>query len=368
MALSALILSRDADAVRVLSEILKGRGIEVESCSDHAIAEARLAEQNYAIAILDCGDENTTLKLITKLRTDATNAKALVVAMVDTTIETRDLFERGVKFVMYKPISVERANESLQAAWSLLPHDRRRKERVNISTQASITFATTENAAVPLLNVSEDGIAIHSQSKMPPPCRVYFQFTLPGAPSAVRLSAEVIWQDWRGRVGLHFAHVPQTSRRALNEWLRTNPLQRLEKTSNRPQIERFVLTSPEPRILSPASAAVSKEDERRAQVRRACRVGVNVYRPEGTVLQHCILTDLSAGGCYIETTMPLAVSSRLILEVRSQYWKVRVHGKVQSMHVGFGMGIAFRSKTSEDKDEVRKLLACLDEQLTATRS
>ena len=79
--------------------------------------------------------------------------------MVDTRNETRELFDRGVNFVMYKPVSQERANESLQAAWSLLPRERRRKERAHVSTQASITFATTEDTPVPLLNLSEDGVS-----------------------------------------------------------------------------------------------------------------------------------------------------------------------------------------------------------------
>jgi hypothetical protein len=301
------------------------------------------------------------LDLVASTRAAPVNSATLIVAMVDTRNETRELFDRGVNFVMYKPISADRASESLQAAWSLLPRERRRKERTHVSTQASITFATTEDAPVPLLNLSEDGIAIHSQDKMPPPCRVYFQFTLPGQPAAVRLSAEVIWQDWRGRVGLHFAHVPKASRKVLDEWLRKNPNRRLEKsktTLGRP--EHFVLSSLEPKIPAPVSAAISSEDERRAQARRACRLGVNVYRPEGSVLQHCTLTDVSAGGCYIETTVPLAVGTRLGIEVRTQDWKLHIQGKVRSTHLGFGMGVEFRAKTPEDKDHVRQILACLD--------
>jgi hypothetical protein len=366
MALAALIVSRDVEAVKILAQILQGRGIAPEHCDDREVAAAHLAEQRFGMLILDCDDEIEALNLVATTRATSVNSAALIVAMVDTRNETRELFDRGVNFVMYKPVSAERASESLQAAWSLLPRERRRKERTHVSTEASITFATTEDAAVPLLNLSEDGIAIHSQNKMPPPCRVYFHFTLPGQSAAVRLAAEVIWQDWRGRVGLHFAHVPQTSRRSLDEWLRKNPNRSLEK--NKPtsaRLERFVLGSPEPRTPAPAAAAVSSEDERRAQARSACRLGVNVYRPEGSVLQHCTLTDVSAGGCYIETTVPLSVGARLVIEVRTQDWKLRVQGKVRSTHLGFGMGVEFRRKTPEDMEQVKQLLACLDTQVNA---
>ena len=360
MALAALIVSRDGEAVSILAQILRERGLEAEPCDDREVAAAHLAEQRFALVIVDCEDETEALNMVAITRAASVNSSTLLVAMVDPQNEVGGLFERGVNFVMYKPISVERASQSLQAAWSLLPRERRRKERTHISGQASITFATTEDAAVPLLNLSEDGIAIHSQEKMPPPCRVYFHLTLPGEPSPVRLAAEVIWQDWRGRVGLHFAHVPQASRRTLQDWFRRNPIQHTKKNSPAPvKLERFVLTSPEPR-LPQAAGTVPSEDDRRAQARRTCRLGVNVYRPEGSVLQHCTLTDVSASGCYIETTVPLSVGTRAIIEVRTQELKLRVEGKVRSMHPGFGMGVEFRARTAEDKEQLGRLLAFLD--------
>lgn len=361
--MAALIASRDAEVVAILSRVLQTRGIGAEHCDDLEAALARVSEQRFVMLLVDSENEAAAIDFVIQTRATAPNSTTLIVALVDSRNETRELFERGVNFVMYKPISAERAGESLQAAWSLLPRDRRKKERTHVSSQASITFATTENAPVPLLNLSEDGIAIHSQNKMPPPCRVYFQFALPGQPAAVRLSAEVIWQDWRGRVGLHFAHVPQASRRILDEWLRKNPNRRLENSKPATfKVERFVLSSPEPRIAPPVSAAAASEDERRVQSRSACRLGVNVYRPEGSVLQHCTLTDVSAGGCYIETTVPLAVGTRLVIELRTADWKLRVHGKVRSTHLGFGMGVEFRLRTPEDKEQVNKLLASLDAQ------
>ncbi len=358
-----LVVSQNAEDVQVLAQLLQKRKIEIEACESYEVARAHAGEQRFAGIIVDCANETEALELVASIRSGSVNSATLIVAIVEPEHETRELFERGVNFVMYKPITAERADESLKAAWSLLPQERRKSERTHVSTQASITFATTEDAPVPLLNVSEDGIAIHSQDKMPPPCRVYFQFTLPDQPGAVKLAAEVIWQDWRGRVGLHFAHVPKASRRILNEWLGKNPKHRGEtREPAAPRLERFVLSSPEARISVPAEA-VPSEDERRAQARRACRLGVNVYRPEGSVLQHCTLTDVSAGGCYIETTVPLTVGTRLVIEVRTQDWKLRVHGKVRSTHLGFGMGVEFRKKTAEDKDQLQQLLKCLDAQV-----
>ena len=378
MALSALLVYSDADAARVLGPILAERGIEVEQCDAAGLAAARVAEAGLAVLLVDCKDEPAAIELIVAARSATPNATMLIVAIVDARNDTRELFARGANFLLYKPVSAERAAESLQAAWSLLPRDRRRKKRVHVSSQASITYATTEDTPVPLLNLSGDGVALHSPGKMPPPCRVYFQFTLPGDPAIVRLSGEVVWQDARGQVGVHFAHVPQASRRMLDAWLRKG-LTRLEENDDpaplvleSPDIEleddlRPAQSSPAPASsAAPVSSPESVlENERRAQARRTCRLGVNIYGPGGGALQHCILTDISGGGCYVETTHPLAEGTNAIIELRTQELQLYVRGKVQTKHPGYGMGIEFKLRTAEEREQVQKLTAYVDSQFEA---
>ncbi len=389
MALSALLVYSDADAARVLGPILADRGIEVERCDAAGLAAARVAAQGLAVLLVDCKDEPAAIELIAAARSTTANATMLIVAIVDARNDTRELFARGANFLLYKPVSAERAAESLQAAWSLLPRDRRQKKRVHVSSQASITYATTEDAPVPLLNLSGDGVSLHSQGKMPPPCRVYFQFTLPGDPAIVRLSGEVVWQDARGQVGVHFAHVPQASRRMLDAWLRKGLTRQEEKDETTlvlesPDIEldedpRTAEPSPAPESVSapesgpaPESSSVPEsssesvlENERRAQARRTCRLGVNIYGPGGGALQHCILTDISGGGCYVETTNPLAEGTNAIIELRTQELQLYVRGKVQSKHPGYGMGVEFKLRTAEEREQVQKLTAYVDSQLEA---
>lgn len=362
MALTALVVCKDAEAAAVLGRILVEKGIGVEHCRDFAVAIARVQERRYGALIVDCEDELRAAELISAARHAPINETTLVVAMVDARNEVRDLFTEGANFLIYKPVSLERAAESLQAAWSLMPRDRRRKRRVHISTQASITFATTEDACAPLLNLSEDGIALHSPNKIPP-SRVYFQFALPGQSSKVRLSGDVVWQDSHGRVGLHFAQVPQASRRVLDQWLQANVS--LESQPGDPTsliLEQTRIELDEPKF-SRSGAVPSGKTERRAQSRFNCRLGVNVSSPGGGVLQHCTLTDLSSGGCYVETTQPFSAGTAVVIEVRTLEMKLSVHGKVKSTHRGYGMGVQFNAKSIEEQEQVEKLLAVHESQL-----
>jgi CheY-like chemotaxis protein len=361
MALTALIVGTDPEAVQVLRSILMERGVGVEQCKDFAIAEARVAERRYGALIVDCEDEARAVELISAARNAPVNEKTLVVAMVDARNEARDLFTDGANFLLYKPVSLERAAESLQAAWTLMPRDRRRKRRVHVSTQASITFATTEDAAAPLLNLSEDGVALHSPSKIPP-SRVYFQFALPGQSSTVRLSGDVAWQDSHGRVGLHFAQVPKASRRILDNWLQANSTVEPEQGDPTTLVLQTRIELDELKSYQSGGSSSAKT-ERRTQSRFNCRMGVNVSGPGGGVLQHCTLTDLSAGGAYVETTQPFPDGAAVLIEMRTLEMKLAVHGKVKSSHRGYGMGVEFSAKSPEERQQVKKLLAVHESRL-----
>jgi PilZ domain len=360
MALTALVVCADPEAVQVLGRILLERGIGIEQCRDFAVAEARVAERRYGALIVDCENEVRAASLIAAARTAPTNEKTLVVAIVDARNETRDLFSQGANFLIYKPVSLERAAESLQAAWSLMPQERRRRRRVHVSTQASITFATTEDASAPLLNLSEDGVSLHSQSKIPP-SRVYFHFALPGQSSAVRLSGDVVWQDSHGRVGVHFAQVPQASRRILDKWLEANSSPEMDPSDSDTLILRHAIEIGDSKVSDSGNS--SAKSERRTQSRFNVRVGVNVCVPGGGVLQHCTLTDLSAGGCYVETTQPFPAETAVVIEMRTLETKLSVHGKVKSSHRGYGMGIEFSAKSPEEREQVKQLLAMHEAQL-----
>ena len=67
-----------------------------------------------------------------------------------------------------------------------MAREKRGKLRVSLHAPASITYANAENVAATLLDLSEDGLAIQSERRLPPRCKVYFQFNLPRFSRAIR--------------------------------------------------------------------------------------------------------------------------------------------------------------------------------------
>ncbi len=104
-----------------------------------------------------------------------------------------------------------------------------------------------------------------------------------------------------------------------------------------------------------AAPAQNEADNRRVQIRYACRLGAEVYQTGTSVPNHCCLTDLSAGGCYLEVPLPFPQGSSVEILVRTYEMKLHLRGAVLASHPGYGMGIAFELKTKEERDNVKKL-------------
>jgi CheY-like chemotaxis protein len=357
MALTSLLVCSDAQAVQVLSRILQDLGIAVESCGDFRMARARIQDRHFDALLVDCQDEAAAVELIAQARKNPSNQNTVAIAIVSGRNEVRGIFAKGASFMLYKPISPERAAHSMRAACGLMQRERRTRPRIPLQDQTSIAYAGKEDVPAALVDLSEDGIALRSDSKLPPYCKVYFQFALPGNTSLVRLSGEVMWQDSSGRVGIRFAQVPQGSRRVLNGWLQANlPLSPEVAPSAAP-----ASTSDDDSGLRLSAGlgllSVSAADRRNLS-RYACCLGAEVYRAHSNVATRCALIDISPGGCYIETTETFRSGTALEIVVRTEALRLLIHGKVLSMHPGFGMGIEFTLRTDEHRKQVQQLIAC----------
>jgi CheY-like chemotaxis protein len=377
MTLSALLVCADGAAAEVLSRVLQELNIRVESCPDFARASIRSAQQRFDVIIVDGQSSAEVLSLLRETRSSRLNDATLAVAVVPSQESIRELFSLGVNFVLYKPVAYDRALSSLRAARAVMRKEKRKKARAAVHTHAIVDYANVEQERATLVNLAQDGMAVLFGKKLPPTSKVYFQFKLPGQMSSVRLSGQVVWQDWNGRGGVQFVDVPKASRKLLDEFLCGN----LPKEDGKQEffdVSEVTVEMEEPLGMSVISreqtssrsgeTAVAEEvapptmvnaladsNNRRTQERYSCRIGAEVYRTGSSVPNHCCLTDLSSGGCYLEVPLPFPQGSSVEIVVRTYEMKLHLRGTVQASHPGYGMGVAFELKTKEEQANVKKL-------------
>src|SRR6202008_3219862 len=82
--------------------------------------------------IIDCTDLKTATVVLKSARSAPANKRAIAVAIMDGHNGLRSAFDMGAHFVLYKPVSSERAKSSFRAARALMKRERRRNNRVAV--------------------------------------------------------------------------------------------------------------------------------------------------------------------------------------------------------------------------------------------
>jgi c-di-GMP-binding flagellar brake protein YcgR len=309
MSLKSLLLCSDEKIVRVLRRVLGDLDIAVELCADADSALRKLTRQRFEAIIVDVTDDGAS-DVLRSARSAPCNKQAVAVAIVEPVIGLKAVFGLGAHFVLYKPVSSERAKSSFRAARALMKSERRRNARVAVQIPVVLRSpGAGGNMKVTTVDLSEGGMAVSMPSRRQPTGRWQIAFTLPGTETALELAAEFAWEGTRAQAGLRFQNISPDATRQLQTWLKQN--------------------SPD-----------AEQDD--PPIR-------------------CQLTDLSLGGCYLEISSPFPVSSRVTISMRAGAVEVRAQGVVRLMHPDKGMGVEFTQTTPEHRAAVEKFLAVLTE-------
>ena len=367
MDIRLLLVCPDQDAAALLRNVLSEMGIEAEHTPSLAHGLVRLEEDKFDAVVFEYRGDAASEEFLARLRHSAKNQKTMLIAVVEEECNARPLFGLGANFVLYRPLSLERTRVSLSAARSLMQRERRRAPRAQVRSRANISYPGVPDLDATMINISDTGTMITTHKRELDAGKVYFEFALPGQKQLVRLSGQVAWQDFSGRAGIHFLDVPQASRKLIQSWLQQNDArpEKTPQTAPEPVIERFAL---EPKLKGTNSSPhtprhtlehdLDASDRRRGE-RVPCQLGATV-NPVGTSTpNHCSLSDISEGGCYVEMPTPLAGKSDVEIMVRTSEMKFKVRGEVLSSHPGFGMGVRFVFNDPTEREEILRLLAVL---------
>jgi len=356
MDLRVLLVCPDQDSANLLTLILPEMGMVAEHTPSVSRALQQLDEQRFDAIILDYRSDRSSQEFLTRWRQSSKNRDTMLIAIVDGEFNARPAFGMGANFVLYRPLSAERTRVSLRAARGLIRRERRRTPRIPLKTPASVAYPGAAELSATLNDLSEGGTSLTTSKQLPPACKVYFEFALPGQQQLVRLSGEVAWRDSTGRTGIRFLDVPQTSRRLMQAWLRQ---------SNTGQTQEQRPPAPAPALdQKPANQTTnpvltSNASNRRGERRFPCKIGAEIYRLGSSVPNRCTLSDLSEGGCYVEMPSPLGHQSGVEILVRTAEMKLKIRGTVLATHPGFGMGVRFMFRDSTEREEIMQLLAIL---------
>jgi len=219
MTLESLLLSRDAEVVRVLRPTLEKLSIEVEICQEAKKASEILIAEKFDAVIVDCDDLRGGLEVLQGLRATPSNKNSVTFAVLNgKKTTTQEAFAMGVNFVLQKPISPLNAARCFHAALSFMERERRRYYRQPVKMLVKV-FVEEKEIKATSTDISEGGIALLLHQALPKDASPRLQFTLPETGASMELEAEVAWADIKGRVGLRFRNVTTSLQERLEKWI-----------------------------------------------------------------------------------------------------------------------------------------------------
>jgi len=308
MSLQALVFCADEKVVRVLRRVLSELEIGMELCGDAESAIHKLTRRRFEAVIVDCADQRTASRVLRSARSAPVNKRAVAVAILSGQTGVANGGDLGAHFVLHQPLSPERAKTSFRAVRALMKRERRRNARIPV--EAPVTLQVNDGAGqlrAVTTDLGEGGMAIqiaHRPKNLGP---VTVQFSLPGSEDTIECKAQVAWENPGRQVGLRFVDLAPEVRDRLNAWLE----------SRAPEFDQDDPPSP------------------------------------------CKLTDLSLGGCYLETGSPFPLRTRIILSMQVSGEPLRAEAVVLVMHSDVGMGVEFTQATDQQRSHVEKFIHAL---------
>lgn len=217
MPLSSMVVSRDWQEVSVLECILGSLNMDVTIEREPQQALSRLSKSKVDALIVDC-DLNGSWQFLRELPSLEKQAKSCPLVLMGNSQQVHDLEDTGALFAFEKPISVEQAVRTLSAARNLILDGRLRYDGAALEVQVSLKAKPNKTAQATLVNISQGGIQVHTDS-MVEPGAVHISFALPGSEVQVNTRAEIAWKDQRGNIGIRFVKLSAAEKRALQLWL-----------------------------------------------------------------------------------------------------------------------------------------------------
>lgn len=320
MMLQALLVSKDDQTAETLIQVLAQSGVAVMRSNAGDVAAARLADERFDEVIVDFDDPETASVMLESCRRLAGPDRnpPVTVAMLPDAGQIRAILGAGAHFILAKPVTHEQARATLRAATAILKRERRQSDRVavpaRVAVQAPVSIRVDESSAIEaiLFDLSAGGMDILAAKPFPSSALVHVCFDLPDGAVRVEAEAEVAWSTANGQAGLRFLDMDATLREKMGEWL-----------------------------VSHSQDALPEEADGAGP---------------------CMLTDLSLGGCYVQTESPFPQSSAVDLCLRAAGMEIHTEGLVRVMHPGHGMGIELPACTGEQRQSVREFIEFLTSQ------
>ena len=308
MAFRALLVTKDDQAVETLAPVLSDLGLLAQCCG-YPDAVCLVTEQKFHVVVVDFDDPHSAALVMQSVASAAFENPPINIVLLNDKSKVRAAFRAGANFIVYKPVTLELAAATLRTVAMLIKRERRHSVRVSVQVPIKLKLESSSPIEGILLDLSEYGMDVLASEPLYCSASLNSRFTLPDWPSEIELHGEVAWANPNGESGVRFTENPESLRTALRRWIFDH--------------------MKEPTLEVPEA------------------------------VPDCKLTDLSLGGCYVETPSPFPERTHLVLSLKAEAAEIQAKGWVRVMHPSRGMGIEFALRSTTERHQTENFIQFL---------
>ena len=219
--LRSLLVSRDDKTVRMLGRVFKDLEVEFEHHEESVPAIESLGKHRYDAVVVDDQIDGAPAILERVLALTTCN-KAVRIILAEPVASMQTVFKGGTQVILYKPLTADRVRHGLRAVRNLMARERRRGfGRVATAIEARLRPGKSSTMQVSIVDLSDSGAAVQCKAgHLQYSGNLQMDFALPGDSERIQVTAELVWQNKDGAVGVRFLDMASHARRRLAQWIK----------------------------------------------------------------------------------------------------------------------------------------------------
>jgi DNA-binding response OmpR family regulator len=219
--LNAAVLSKDAQFIAVIREVLAPHEIELSELDDAMRFLDLVSQQPQDLVVLDCEGTPAIKQLVLTVRQNSANREAVVI-VAGLQGDAEPIMAAGANVLLSKPLPPAKAQQFLHEAVEVIRKRHRQYVRHHVETGVLLTSESKKlRIQAKSYSIGEGGMGLQLEQhlELGPQDLVRLSFQLPGTNMPLEVSATMVYINSDFQAGFRFQPLSTANSAKLNAWL-----------------------------------------------------------------------------------------------------------------------------------------------------
>ncbi|MFL6299746.1 MAG: PilZ domain-containing protein [Terriglobales bacterium] len=219
--LNAAVLSKDAQFIAVIREVLAPHEIELSELDDAMRFIDLVSQQPQDLVVLDCEGTSAIKQLVSTVRQNSANREAVVI-VAGLQGDAEPIMAAGANVLLSKPLPPAKAQQFLHEAIEVIRKRHRQYVRHPLQTDVLLVSESKKlRITAKSYSIGEGGMGLQLEQhlELGPQDVVRLSFQLPGTNTGLEISATMVYINSDFQAGFRFQPLSTANSAKLNAWL-----------------------------------------------------------------------------------------------------------------------------------------------------